>query len=451
MRRSRMAWTDHATTPASESAEFLEPIAVEPGINLGSWGTNIRSLDMNSVRTGRLAPAALVFACLGLGGIAVAGSPRGPAGNHECDLAPALDAPKPPFTDGPIVQLALLLDTSNSMDGLIDQARSHLWSVVNDLSRLRQGCRPVQLQVALFQYGNDGLESSDGFVQLRAPFTTNLDIISEQLFSLRTHGGSEYCGWVIRDAAERLDWIPPREDCAGAPVMRLIVIAGNEPFTQGSIPYSSSIPTATNKGVTVHTVFCGGREEGAATFWDDGAALGEGRYCSIDSHQSRIEIPTPFDGRISSLNSRLNGTYVPYGTEGRLAVSRQSAQDANYADSPSSLTERAAAKASALYRNESWDLVDAAAQEGFELNQVERETLPPEWQSLDEAHLAAALKEKSDARRRIQEEIRDLTAQRLLFLADKQTRSPAADLGDALVAAIREQAEAKGLITESDE
>jgi hypothetical protein len=32
------------------------------------------------------------------------------------------------------VQIALLLDTSNSMDGLIDQARSQLWRVVNERS-----------------------------------------------------------------------------------------------------------------------------------------------------------------------------------------------------------------------------------------------------------------------------------------------------------------------------
>ncbi|RPI65426.1 MAG: hypothetical protein EHM44_00590, partial [Ignavibacteriales bacterium] len=32
------------------------------------------------------------------------------------------------------IQLALLLDTSNSMDGLIDQAKSQLWKIVNELA-----------------------------------------------------------------------------------------------------------------------------------------------------------------------------------------------------------------------------------------------------------------------------------------------------------------------------
>ena len=39
------------------------------------------------------------------------------------------------------IQLAILLDTSNSMDGLIGQAKSQLWNVVNELARARRSGR----------------------------------------------------------------------------------------------------------------------------------------------------------------------------------------------------------------------------------------------------------------------------------------------------------------------
>ena len=35
------------------------------------------------------------------------------------------------------IQVALLLDTSNSMDGLIEQAKSRLWNIVNNLTKLK--------------------------------------------------------------------------------------------------------------------------------------------------------------------------------------------------------------------------------------------------------------------------------------------------------------------------
>src|SRR5205823_3642790 len=39
-----------------------------------------------------------------------------------------------PAAGQPVVQLAILLDTSNSMDGLIAQAKTQLWNIVNEFA-----------------------------------------------------------------------------------------------------------------------------------------------------------------------------------------------------------------------------------------------------------------------------------------------------------------------------
>ena len=54
------------------------------------------------------------------------------------------------------IQVALLLDTSNSMDGLIDQAKSRLWNIVNTLTTLKYNGKAPQVEIALYEYGNDG-------------------------------------------------------------------------------------------------------------------------------------------------------------------------------------------------------------------------------------------------------------------------------------------------------
>src|SRR5688572_61185 len=81
------------------------------------------------------------------------------------------------------IMLALLLDTSNSMDGLIDQAKSQLWKIVNELAAAKcgDGSRP-NIKIALYEYGNDGLPSSEGYIRLVNPLTDDLDLISEKLF-----------------------------------------------------------------------------------------------------------------------------------------------------------------------------------------------------------------------------------------------------------------------------
>src|SRR5262245_11997462 len=99
-----------------------------------------------------------------------------------------VDRPAPP-DERQLVQVALLLDTSNSMDGLINQARTQLWAIVNEFSHCRRDARIPRLQVAVYEYGNNRLCPQDGWIRMVLPFTDDLDRVSEQLWALRTCGG----------------------------------------------------------------------------------------------------------------------------------------------------------------------------------------------------------------------------------------------------------------------
>lgn len=161
----------------------------------------------------------------------------------------------------PLVQVAILLDTSNSMDGLINQARSQLWKVVNQIGKFRHDGQAPRVQVALFEYGNNSIPGGEQYVRMVLPLTDNFDDVSGELFSLTTNGGDEYCGAVIQSATNGLKWDPdPR-------VYKAIFICGNEPFTQGSVDYRRVIPSAFAKGIIVNTVHRGGRDEGVAGGW----------------------------------------------------------------------------------------------------------------------------------------------------------------------------------------
>lgn len=177
--------------------------------------------------------------------------------------------PSPPARQSqkPLVQIALLLDTSNSMDGLIEQAKSQLWKICNEFIKARQNGLVPELQVALYEYGNTRLARDSGWVRQVVPLTTDLDKISEELFRLRTSGGEEYCGWVIQRAVEELAWNP------SANVYKAIFIAGNEPFTQGPVNYADACKAAIARGIIVNTIHCGSEAEGVNGKWRDGAEL----------------------------------------------------------------------------------------------------------------------------------------------------------------------------------
>ena len=153
------------------------------------------------------------------------------------------------------IQVAILLDTSSSMDGLIEQAKSRLWNIVNTLTTLKLNGQTPRIEIALYEYGNDNIRTSD-YIRQITPMTADLDLISEKLFSLTTYGGDEYCGAVIDKALKNLDWGNNSSD------MKLIYIAGNEPFDQGRVSYRTAIEKALVKNIYVNTIHCGNKSEG---------------------------------------------------------------------------------------------------------------------------------------------------------------------------------------------
>ena len=189
--------------------------------------------------------------------------------------------PDPPFKGvRPAVDVAILLDTSNSMDGLIDQAKTQLWTIVQQFARAEKNGKTPSLRVSVFEYGNSGLPASEGYIRQVVQLTDDLDNVSEALFSLKTNGGDEYCGTVISEALKRLAW--SNKDNS----YKAIFIAGNEPFTQGSVDYRESCKSAIEKGVVVNTIHCGDYDTGISTKWKDGADLAEGEYMNIDQDGS---------------------------------------------------------------------------------------------------------------------------------------------------------------------
>lgn len=340
------------------------------------------------------------------------------------------------------IQVALLLDTSNSMDGLIEQAKSRLWNIVNTLTTLKYEGKSPKIEIALYEYGNDGL-SDENWVRKVTPLTQDLDLISEKLFALKTNGGTEYCGAVIENASSQLDWNNNSKS------MKLIYIAGNEAFNQEGINYKEAISEAKKKDIFINTIFCGNQEEGIRTFWQDGATLGGGKYFNIDSDKKVIFIETPYDLRISECNTKLNETYIGYGNMGIQKKAAQVRQDFN-AESLSSANavERSISKSKkTAYNNTSWDLVDKVESDKEYIQKMKTEDLPQEFKGKSKAEIEKIVAKKSEERSKIQKEIADLAIKRQAYINQemkKRGENSGDDLGKAIQRSIYDLASKKG-------
>lgn len=344
----------------------------------------------------------------------------------------------------PRIQLAILLDTSSSMNGLINQTRDQLWTVVNEFAKTsKNGMRSI-LEVAVYEYGNSGLPSRQGYLRKVSGLTRELDQVSEALHSLTTKGGSEYCGYAIKTAVENLQWSVSDQD------LKAIFIAGNEPFTQGPVPYQTAIALALRRGITVNTIHAGSYAVGAQSGWKHGALLAQGNYMSIEHNHRVTHVVAPQDKELAQLNIRLNKTYVPYGPQGEQSSARQQAQDTKTKEvSLGLLAKRIATKSSALYNNSSWDLVDATDADPDKLASLSETELPSEMRTLSAENRRKYIQQKAKERKEMQNKIAVLTKARNAYIAERKSNSAKPDVSTmdgALTSAIRAQGKRKNFV-----
>lgn len=338
----------------------------------------------------------------------------------------------------PSVDLVLALDISGSMSGLINSAKQRLWDVVNELGQAQP--TPV-LRVAIITFGSPAYSAESGYVRVNQDLTTDLDAVNKTLFSFQTNGGDEYVARAIHTALTDLDW------STSANASKVLFVAGNESASQDpQYSLSAVAEQALAQGLVVNSVFCGNPQSGDAASWASIAQLGGGMYAAINQEAGAVAVvSTPMDKEIAALNNKLNGTYVAYGAKGKAASANQQEQDINTRGmSEAALVSRTVTKASKLYRNQSWDLVDAL-ESGTELEDIPKQDLPESLQALSAAEQREFLTKKKQQRSELKAEITRLGEARKDYISAQAPASDSDGLDAVLKAGLQKAVEANGL------
>ncbi len=382
------------------------------------------------------------------------------------------------------IDLALCLDTSGSMSGLIDSARQRLWALVNELALAEP---TPHLRVALLTYGSPAFGAEGGFVQTAVPLTEDLDLISLKLFELTTAGGDEYVARVTQVAAQQLQWSKDPK------ALKMIVVAGNESAEQDtSVSLEQACGLAIQQGIVVNSLYCsergGGMPQGRnqqlrntvpaanplssqmastttapavvpatrvtaqpldaiALGWKKVATLADGAFAMIDQNSGIMVLETPFDERLVALSSALNETYIPYGEGAAWNLSNQRVQDANAAGLNSeAAAARAQTKMGKLYFC-GWDLVDALSSEQLLFEDIVADSLPEDLRALSTEELRAHVNAKREAREKTQAEIASVGVEREAWLSQRRNElgtDESMSFDSPLRKAFRELAQARG-------
>jgi hypothetical protein len=339
------------------------------------------------------------------------------------------------------IDVVICIDRSGSMDQVIETAKRKVWSIVNDIAKVRPA---PDLRIGLIGYGSADQEFK------AFDLTDDLDAVYKNLMTFRTDmGGDEWVGATVRKATRDMSWSKNKE------ALRIVFMVGNETAMQGTDEnmYLKTCPEAIRADIIVNAIYCGTPNAEEEKSWREVARLADGSYTVIDISGGAVAIATPMDAEMVKLNEDLNRTYLGFGDRGRKAKEEQVAQDAAAGEVGGAgvQAERAAAKASGAYNSSGWDLVDASKDKDFKLDEVRDEELPEEMKKMTPEERKAHLEKMSAEREKLQKQIQEKAVERQKFIDEEMKKSGmSADksFDEAVRKMLKAQAEKKGMTME---
>ena len=184
------------------------------------------------------------------------------------------------------VDVVVILDTSGSMENLLDATRARVWDVVNELGRMKP---TPELRVGLVSFGTDKATEDQGFIVQHLDLTDELDEVYAELMGLTIGGGTELVGRALNETLDGMSWSPEYN------ALRVVFVAGNESADQGmeDDDFRIAARAARDRDIIVNALFAGNREQGVVEKWHEVAQAGEGNFSAIDPSTSSIQIAAP--------------------------------------------------------------------------------------------------------------------------------------------------------------
>jgi len=348
------------------------------------------------------------------------------------------------------IEVVFVLDTTGSMSGLIQAAKDNIWSIASSMASAKN--KP-EIKMGLVAYRDRG----DAYVTRTLDLSDDLDSMYAALMDFKAEGGGdgpESVNQALHDAVSKMSW--SRSD----DVYKVVFLVGDAPphmDYQDDVKYPQTIADAARKGIVVNTIQCG--QDGATTHrWQQMAQLSQGRYFQVGQSGNAVAVSSPFDAKLASLSRQLDDTRLYYGDAEEMESKKSKIAATDKLHENSSVMARA--RRAVFNRSDSgssnqWgsnELVEDVSSGRVKLDDVETDDLPDALKAMSRPEQLAVLKDHAKKREALQQEIESLATQRKQYIKTELAKRPAAkmSLDEKIYATVREQAEEKGLLYESE-
>jgi Mg-chelatase subunit ChlD len=315
------------------------------------------------------------------------------------------------------IDLVFVLDSTGSMQGLIEGAKAKIWSIANSMTSLPS--KP-KIRIGLLTYR----DKADTYITKLFDLTDDIDKVFADLKSFQADGGGdepESVNQAIDEAVNKMSW-----EKTNPKVYKVIFLVGDAPphmDYQDDVKYPDTCKKAAESGIIINTIQCGNINN-CENIWRDIAKKSEGEYARIAQSGDVQVIATPFDAEINKLTEELNKTALAYGNkEAQIEV-----------HSKLSLAEKSSSETKsdrAVYNSNSGgvvvqgkgELVADVDNKKVELSSIPKDELPEELRNKNKEEQGKYIAELSKKRKEINDKIAEQVKKRNEWLENEKKKN----------------------------
>ena len=333
------------------------------------------------------------------------------------------------------VEIVFVLDTTGSMGGLIQGAKTKIWSIVNEVMQTHKDSK---VKIGLVAYRDRG----DVYVTKVTQLSENLDEIYSVLMGYKAQGGGddpEDVRKALHESLEVIQWSTPRENLS-----QIIFLVGDAPphdDYNDSPDTSDTAKKAKSRGIIINTIQCGDMPK-TDYYWKAIAQFGGGEYFHISGDGGVKVVTTPYDDKLYELNKRIDKTYITYGSseERSEAVKKFDSEKYSMEAAPvEAKASRAINKAINKYSYSKEDLVQAVENNEISLKDIKDNELPENMQKMSLKAREGYIQSIIDTRKEIREEIIKVSREQYILEQEKKGTAGKSEFDSAVSEVLKKQ------------
>lgn len=348
----------------------------------------------------------------------------------------------------PRVDIVFALDTTSSMSGLIEGAKSKIWEIAR---RAQEGQPAPEVRIGLVAYRDRG----DEYVTKVLDLTGDLDLVYAKLTELSAGGGGDGPEHVLKglnDAVNEVHWSQDTR------AVKLVYLVGDAPphedYDDG-LTLEGVLHDAQKRGVRISAIRCGNDSMTLAK-WTTIAARTDGEVSSIEQNGGvHAAVTTPYDAELARLNAELAKTEVHFGSSSErkaaadVVAANMAAPAAAQAERAGFYAAKAASKPSAGTGAGAGDAPakkDLVAADPLAVNALSEAELPDELRGLSADQRAQHIASKRAQREVVLAQIKEASTKRDAHLkASPPPRASSEGFDAKVLDSLKKAGAAKGI------